>query len=297
MTAAVAYVLDSSPCECGPEDYVKLFLKKIQHRRAMVNQVLYGVSVLGGRDEQLLAFAVFFVWCEGVLPGRAAFARPVLRGVSARPPRSSSSTLSLPRWEVHRPVATAMRMGTATETPAGMRAAGERYAAGRLDSQGRDHRSIFPLPETCFAPQRLRRRRESPRVLLTKRQWWLCDEQKKAAALYTQAGDYQKTARFYYKKAEDTYYQANNWASYDDWRRARDQWDYFYSRKYTPFLHTHTYMYLSLRDGRLRVPPCSLLVYRVLRVAVEGCGGGGWGGLGRMVQCEDVPVRSREGEV
>ena len=28
-----------------------------------------------------------------------------------------------------------------------------------------------------------------------------------AAALYTQAGDYQKTARFYYKKAEDTYYQ------------------------------------------------------------------------------------------
>ena len=51
-----------------------------------------------------------------------------------------------------------------------------------------------------------------------------------AAALYTQAGDYQKTARFYYKKAEDTYYQANNWAAYDDWRRARDQWDYFYSR-------------------------------------------------------------------
>ena len=55
-------------------------------------------------------------------------------------------------------------------------------------------------------------------------------EQKKAAALYTQAGDYQKTARFYYQKAEDTYYQANNWAAYDDWRRARDQWDYFYSR-------------------------------------------------------------------
>ena len=81
---------------------------------------------------------------------------------------------------------------------------------------------------------------------------------KKAAALYTQAGDYQKTARFYYKKAEDTYYQvriqrvfvfpflcvyvflficyssyffqSNNWAAYDDWRRARDQWDYFYSR-------------------------------------------------------------------
>jgi hypothetical protein len=28
-------------------------------------------------------------------------------------------------------------------------------------------------------------------------------------------------------QAEDTYFQANNWASYDDWRRARDQWDYF----------------------------------------------------------------------
>jgi hypothetical protein len=62
---------------------------------------------------------------------------------------------------------------------------------------------------------------------------WICDQGfaiLQAAALYTQAGDYQKTARFYYKKAEDTYYQANNWASYDDWRRARDQWDYFYSR-------------------------------------------------------------------
>ena len=58
---------------------------------------------------------------------------------------------------------------------------------------------------------------------------------KKAAALYTQAGDYQKTARFYYKKAEDTYYQANNWAPYDDWRRARDQWDYFYSRNRCTF--------------------------------------------------------------
>ena len=32
---------------------------------------------------------------------------------------------------------------------------------------------------------------------------------KKAAALYTQAGDYQKTARFYYMKAQDAYYLAN----------------------------------------------------------------------------------------
>ena len=52
---------------------------------------------------------------------------------------------------------------------------------------------------------------------------------------HLQAGDYQKTARFYYKKAEDTYYQANNWAAYDDWRRARDQWDYFYSRNRCTF--------------------------------------------------------------
>jgi hypothetical protein len=67
------------------------------------------------------------------------------------------------------------------------------------------------------------------RVLFSRSHRSLCCAEK-AAALYTQAGDYQKTARFYYKKAEDTYYQANNWASYDDWRRARDQWDYFYSR-------------------------------------------------------------------
>merc|ERR1712167_414454 len=46
-----------------------------------------------------------------------------------------------------------------------------------------------------------------------------------AAALYTQAADFNKTARFYYMKAEDTYYKANDAASYDDWKRARHQWD------------------------------------------------------------------------
>eukprot|EP00296_Roombia_truncata_P006093 JP443419.1.p1 GENE.JP443419.1~~JP443419.1.p1 ORF type:complete len:67 (+),score=21.90 JP443419.1:15-215(+) len=51
-----------------------------------------------------------------------------------------------------------------------------------------------------------------------------------AAALYTQAADFNKTARFYYMKAEDTYYKANDAASYDDWKRARHQWDYFYHR-------------------------------------------------------------------
>ena len=54
---------------------------------------------------------------------------------------------------------------------------------------------------------------------------------KHAAALYAQAADFNKTARFYYMKAKDAYYLANAQASYDDWRRARRQWDYFYRRK------------------------------------------------------------------
>ena len=68
------------------------------------------------------------------------------------------------------------------------------------------------------------------------------------AALYAQAADFNKTARFYYMKAQDAYYLANAQvcslllqlfperkiadelhiqllqASYDDWRRARRQW-------------------------------------------------------------------------
>jgi len=59
-------------------------------------------------------------------------------------------------------------------------------------------------------------------------QLWM---QKHAAALYAQAADFNKTARFYYMKAQDAYYLANAQASYDDWRRARRQWDYFYRRK------------------------------------------------------------------
>eukprot|EP00293_Proteomonas_sulcata_P001856 CAMPEP_0184325964 /NCGR_PEP_ID=MMETSP1049-20130417/142313_1 /TAXON_ID=77928 /ORGANISM="Proteomonas sulcata, Strain CCMP704" /LENGTH=52 /DNA_ID=CAMNT_0026648131 /DNA_START=722 /DNA_END=878 /DNA_ORIENTATION=- len=47
---------------------------------------------------------------------------------------------------------------------------------------------------------------------------------KHAAALYAQAADFNKTARFYYMKAQDAYYLANAQASYDDWRRARRQW-------------------------------------------------------------------------
>jgi hypothetical protein len=49
-------------------------------------------------------------------------------------------------------------------------------------------------------------------------------------ALFAQARDYQDTARFYSNKAEQTYYEANSWASFDDFRRGRDQWDFFYSR-------------------------------------------------------------------
>jgi hypothetical protein len=61
---------------------------------------------------------------------------------------------------------------------------------------------------------------------------------KHAAALYAQAADFNKTARFYYMKAEDAYYLANAQASYDDWRRARRQWDYFY-RYVNPFMLAH----------------------------------------------------------
>ena len=52
-------------------------------------------------------------------------------------------------------------------------------------------------------------------------------EQKKAAALYTQAGDYQKTARFYYKKAEDTYYQVPSVALDDAVHQDRNCCDEF----------------------------------------------------------------------
>ena len=62
---------------------------------------------------------------------------------------------------------------------------------------------------------------------------------KHAAALYAQAADFNKTARFYYMKAEDAYYLANAQASYDDWRRARRQWDYFYRCVYRVFYMLH----------------------------------------------------------
>ena len=53
---------------------------------------------------------------------------------------------------------------------------------------------------------------------------------KKAANLYTQAFVQNTQARALYQESEDTYYRANDAASYDDWRRARHQWDYFHNR-------------------------------------------------------------------
>ena len=44
---------------------------------------------------------------------------------------------------------------------------------------------------------------------------------KKAAALYQQAGAFQAEARTFQLKAKDAYFQANNWAGFDDMRRAR----------------------------------------------------------------------------
>ena len=57
---------------------------------------------------------------------------------------------------------------------------------------------------------------------------------KKAANLYTQAFVQNTQARALYQESEDTYYRANDAASYDDWRRARHQWDYFYNRCLPP---------------------------------------------------------------
>jgi len=43
--------------------------------------------------------------------------------------------------------------------------------------------------------------------------------------------------------------QANNWAAYDDWRRARDQWDYFYSRMSPHCLARIVRCKMPLRDS------------------------------------------------
>lgn len=61
-------------------------------------------------------------------------------------------------------------------------------------------------------------------------------------------------------QAEDTYFQANNWASYDDWRRARDQWDYFCKRLFLLLL----YFFFSV------LMECVLFAVRILHSCCIG---------------------------
>jgi TolA-binding protein len=63
----------------------------------------------------------------------------------------------------------------------------------------------------------------------------LQDAKARQSAQYFAARSYQELgrkpeARALYQESEDTYSRANDAASYDDWRRARHQWDYFYNR-------------------------------------------------------------------
>lgn len=53
-------------------------------------------------------------------------------------------------------------------------------------------------------------------------------------------------------KAQDAYYLANAQASYDDWRRARRQWDYFYRSIPSPFTPS-----LALRTAERDRAPAS----------------------------------------
>jgi hypothetical protein len=48
--------------------------------------------------------------------------------------------------------------------------------------------------------------------------------------MFAKARAYQMEARSFSRKASETYFEANNWASFDDFRRARRYWDYFYDR-------------------------------------------------------------------
>ena len=90
----------------------------------------------------------------------------------------------------------------------------ETWGFSRATSQRMDCLVIGTASQTRLKPLRavrrqLTRKKNKESMPLFWLTWisLLLVEQKKAAALYTQAGDYQKTARFYYKKAEDTYYQ------------------------------------------------------------------------------------------
>eukprot|EP00296_Roombia_truncata_P003807 JP440127.1.p1 GENE.JP440127.1~~JP440127.1.p1 ORF type:complete len:71 (+),score=20.29 JP440127.1:25-237(+) len=53
-----------------------------------------------------------------------------------------------------------------------------------------------------------------------------------AAAMYEKAASLNKQARSTYEESANAYFQANSAAAYDDMKRARAQWDYFYNRKF-----------------------------------------------------------------
>ena len=99
------------------------------------------------------------------------------------------------------------------------------------------HGALFSTPQSLPAapPNRAHRPRPTAHPCCTPGSLHACNTHlftpHTQAALYAQAADFNKTARFYYMKAQDAYYLANAQASYDDWRRARRQWDYFYRRK------------------------------------------------------------------
>jgi hypothetical protein len=50
-----------------------------------------------------------------------------------------------------------------------------------------------------------------------------------AAALYAKTAGQNAQARQMYNASTDIYYKDNDSASYEDWVRARNHWDYFYN--------------------------------------------------------------------
>eukprot|EP00960_Hanusia_phi_P008279 236773-Hanusia_phi.AAC.1 len=51
-----------------------------------------------------------------------------------------------------------------------------------------------------------------------------------AQDMYKQAEEYENEAREYYYKAQEAYWQANSQASYEDWKRGQQEWEYWYNR-------------------------------------------------------------------
>ena len=51
-----------------------------------------------------------------------------------------------------------------------------------------------------------------------------------AQDMYKQAEEYENEAREYYHKAQEAYWQAYSQASYEDWKRGQQEWEYWYNR-------------------------------------------------------------------